>query len=44
MLHYYLQKGILPNEIIKLSPLEKSFFESSMIIELEEQTKANKGA
>lgn len=37
MLHYYLQKGIMPNEITKLSELEKTFFRESMLLEIENE-------
>ena len=39
MLHYYLQKGIMPDKILGLSPLEQSFFMASINLAREEDEK-----
>lgn len=46
MLHYYLQKGIMPGDILSLSPVEQMFFAASMKLAVEEyneQIKAMSG-
>lgn len=36
MLHYYLQKGIVPGDILSLPPVEQLFFAASMKLAVEE--------
>lgn len=40
MLHYYLQKGIMPDKILSLSPVEQMFFEASMVLASKEMKAA----
>lgn len=37
MIHYYLQKGISPEKIAALTPLEKAFYAASMELAYDEQ-------
>lgn len=42
MLHYYLEKGITPEHILSLSPLEREFYMASIdatAFEIEKATK-----
>ena len=36
MLHYYLQKGIMPGSILSLSSIEQEFYMASMLLAIEE--------
>lgn len=40
MLHYYLQKGIAPEEILNRSYTERLFYYASMSTALEEESRA----
>jgi len=40
MLHYYLQKGIIPEQILSRSYTEKLFYYASMSKALEEENRA----
>lgn len=42
ILHYYLEKGIMPENILNLSPLEKEFFAASIEVTADEVTEATK--
>ena len=39
MIHYYLQKGIDPDKIAVLTPLEKAFYAASMNLAYDEQAR-----
>lgn len=42
MLHYYLERGIAPEHILSLSPLEREFYIASMYVTSDEIKKVNK--
>ena len=43
MLHFYLQKGIQPGDILSLPPVEKLFYLASMNLYMEDQKRALEG-
>lgn len=42
MLHYYLERGITPEHILSLSPLEKEFYYASIAVTADEIKNATK--
>ena len=42
MLHYYLERGITPEHILSLSPLEREFYIASMCVTADEIKDATK--